>query len=86
MSTNLESSAVVTELKKVSFHSNFKERQCQECSNYCTIVLISHANKVMLKNFQATWEQYVNWEFPDLKDEFRNSKESEIKVSTFIVS
>ena len=38
---------------KVSFHSNPKERQCQRCSNYCNIVLISHASKVMLKIFQA---------------------------------
>ena len=34
---------------KVSFHSNPKERQCKECSNYCTVALISHASKVMLK-------------------------------------
>ena len=42
-------SAVVTILEIVSFQSNLKERQCQECSNYHTIVLISHASKVMLK-------------------------------------
>ena len=74
MSTSLENLAVVTELEKVSFHSSFKERQCQECSNYCTIVLISHANKVMLKIFQARCQQHVNREFPDLKAEFRNSQ------------
>ena len=34
---------------KVSFHSNPKERQCQKCSNYCTIALISHTDKVILK-------------------------------------
>ena len=33
----------------VSFHSNPKERNAKECSNYLTIVLISHASKVMLK-------------------------------------
>ena len=38
---------------KVSFYSNHKERQCQRCSNYCTIALISHASKVMLKILQA---------------------------------
>ena len=41
--------AVATGLEKVSFHSNTKERQCQRCSNYCTIALISHASKMMLK-------------------------------------
>ena len=44
MPANLENSAVVTALEKVGFHSNPKE-----CSNYCTIALISHAGKVMLK-------------------------------------
>ena len=41
MPANVENSAVATGLEKVSFHSNPKERQCQEGSNYCTIALIS---------------------------------------------
>ena len=41
MPANLENSAVATGLEKISFHSNSKERQCQRCSNYCTISLIS---------------------------------------------
>ena len=49
MSANLENLAVVTGLEKVNYHSNPKERQCPKCSNYCTIALISHASKVMLK-------------------------------------
>ena len=68
MSANLENSAVATGLEKVSFHSNPKERQCQrmampkngnakECSNYCTIALISHASQVMLKILQARLQQ-----------------------------
>ena len=48
MPANLESSAVAIGLEKVSFHSNPKQ-----CSNYCTITLISHASKVMLKILQA---------------------------------
>ena len=39
MPANLENSAVATGLEKVSFHSNPKERQCQECSNYRTVAL-----------------------------------------------
>ena len=40
-------------LEKVSFHSNPKEGNAKECSNYRTIALISHASKVMLKILQA---------------------------------
>ena len=67
MPANLENSAVATGLEKVSFHSNPKERQCQECSNYLTIALISHASKVMLKILQARVQQYVNRELPDIQ-------------------
>ena len=74
MPANLENSAVATGLEKVSFHSNPKERQCQECSNYCTITLISHASKVMLKVLQARLQQYMNWEFPDVQAGFRKGR------------
>ena len=53
MAANLENSAVATGLEKVSFHSNPKEGHAKECSNYCTLALISHASKVMLKILQA---------------------------------
>ena len=45
---------------KVGFHSNPKERQCQKCSNYHKITLISYASKVMLKILQARFQQYMN--------------------------
>ena len=67
----LENSAVATGLEKVSFHSNPKERQCQKCSNYRKIALISHASKVMLKILQARLQQYVNRELPDVQAGFR---------------
>ena len=70
MPANLENSSVTTGLEKVSFHSNPKERQCQECSNYRTIALISHANKIMLKILQARLQQYVNRELPDVQAAF----------------
>ena len=57
---NLENSAVTTGLEKVSFHFNPKKRQCQECSHYHTIALISHSSKVMLKILQARLQHYVN--------------------------
>ena len=74
MPANLENSAVATGLEKVHFHSNSKERQCQECSNYRTIALISHANKVMLKIPQARLQQYVNCELPDVQAGFRKGR------------
>ena len=42
-----------------------KKGNAKECSNYCTIALISHASKVMLKILQARLQQYVNRELPD---------------------
>ena len=43
-----------------------KKGNVKECSNYCTIALISHASKVMLKILQARLQQYVNHEIPDV--------------------
>ena len=74
MPTNLENSAVATELERVSFHFNPKERKCQECSNYHTIPLISHTSKVMLKILQARLQQYVNHELPDVQTGFRKGR------------
>ena len=69
MPANVENSAVATGLEKVSFHSNPKE-----CSNYCTIALISHASKVMLKILQARLQHYVNCELPDVQAGFRKGR------------
>ena len=71
MPANLENSAVATGMEKVSFHSNPKERQCQRMLRLCTIALISHASKVMLKILQARLQQYVNRELPDVQAGFR---------------
>ena len=67
MPTNLENSAVATGLKKVSFHSSPKEGNAKECPNYCTITLILHASKVMLKILQARLQQYMNQELSDVQ-------------------
>ena len=74
MLANLENSTVATGLEKVSFHSNPKERQCQRCSNYLTILLISHASKVMLKILQARLQQYMNHEISDVQARLRKGK------------
>ena len=51
-----------------------KKGNAKECSNYCTIALISHANKVMLKIFQASLQQYMNYELPDVHAGFRKGR------------
>ena len=50
--------------------------------NYCTIALISHASKVMLKILQGRLQQYVNCELPDVQAGFRNAEEPGIKLPT----
>ena len=62
---------MATGLEKVSFHFNPKERQAKECSNYCTITLISHALKIMIKILQARLQQYMNCELTDVQAGFR---------------
>ena len=74
MTANLENSAVATGLGKVSFHSNHKERQCQRCSNYHTIALISHASKEILKILQASFQQYLNPELADAQAGFKKGR------------
>ena len=74
MPANLEDIAVATGLEKVSFHSISKKGNSKECSNYRTIALISHVNKVMLKILQARLEQYVNHELPDFHARFRKGR------------
>ena len=78
MQTNLENSGVATGLEKVSFHSSPKESNAKECSNYCTIALISHASKVIL---QARLQQYVNCEIPDVQAEFRKGRGSRDQIA-----
>ena len=66
---------------KVSFHSNPKERQCQKCSNYHTIALISHTSKVMLKILQARLQQYVNRELPDVPAGFQKGRGTRYQIA-----
>ena len=51
-----------------------KKGNGKECSNYYTIVLISHASKVMLKILQDRLQQYVNCELPDVQSGFRKGR------------
>ena len=51
-----------------------KKGNTKECENYCPIALISHASKVVLKILQATLQQYVNCELPDVQSGFRKGR------------
>ena len=52
-----------------------KKGNAKECSNYCTIALISYTSKVMLKILQARLQQYINRELPDVQASFRKGRE-----------
>ena len=63
-----------------------KKGNAKEYSNYCTLVLISHASKIMLKILQARLQQNMNLEHPDVQAGFRKGREPEIKFPAFIRS
>ena len=65
---------MATGLEKVSFHSNPKKGNAEECSNYHTTALISHASKVRLKILQARLQQYMNHELSDVQAGFRKGR------------
>ena len=67
-------SAVVTGLEKVSFIPIPKKGNAKEYSNYRTIALISHTSKIMLKILQASLQQYMNHELPDVQAGFRKGR------------
>ena len=58
-----------------------KKGNAKECSNYCTIALISQTSKVMLKILQARLQQYVNFQM--FKLVLEKAEEPEIKLPTF---
>ena len=61
--------------KRSVFIPTPKKGKAKGCSNYCTIALISHASKVMLKILQARLQQYVNCELPDVQARFKKAEE-----------
>ena len=72
MPANLENSAVATGLFFILIS---KKGNAKECSNYCTIALISHDSKVMLKiPVEARVQQYVNHALPDVQAGFRKGR------------
>ena len=79
-----KNSTVATGLEKVSFISIPKKGNAKECSNYHTIVLISHASKVMLKILQARIQQYVNCELPDVQAGFRKGRGTRYQITNIL--
>ena len=58
----------------------------KECSNSCTVALISHASKVMLKSLQARLQQYMKHEFPDVQVDLEKAEEPVIKLAASVGS
>ena len=74
MPTNLENSAVATELKRSVFIPIPKKGNATEYSNYCTIALISHTIKGILKILHVRLQQYMNGEFQEVQSVFRKGR------------
>ena len=72
--------------KRSVFIPTPKKGNAKECSNYCTISLISQASKVMLKLLQARLQQYVDVNFQMFKLDFEKAEESEMKLPTSVGS
>ena len=63
-----------------------KKGNTKECLNYCTIALILHASKVMLKILQARLQQYVNQELSNVQAGFRKGKGTQAKLAMSVGS
>ena len=82
MPANLENSAVATGLERSVFIPIPKKGNARECSNYLTIVFISHASKVMLKILQDRLQQYVSQELPDVQVGFRKGRGTRDQIAS----
>ena len=74
MPAHLETQQWPQDWKRSVFIPIPKKGNAKECSNYCTIALISHTSKVMLKILQVRLQQHMNWELPGVQVGFRKSR------------
>ena len=81
MPGNLKNSAVATGLEMISFHSSPRKGNAKELSNCHTIVLVSHASKVMLKILQARLQEFMSQECPDVHAEFWRGRRSKDQIA-----
>ena len=84
MPANLENSAVATGLKRSVSIPFPKKGNAKECSNYCTIALISHASKVRCTILQARLQQYVNRKLPDVQAGFRKGRGTRDQIANML--
>ena len=80
MTANIENSAVATDWKRSLLFRIPKKGNAKECSNYCTIALISYASKVMLKILQPKLQYYVNHELPEVQAGFRKGRRTRDQI------
>ena len=69
--------------KRSVFISIPKKGNAKECSNYCTVALISQGSKAMLKILQARLQQSVNCELPHVQSGFRKGRGTRDQISNF---
>ena len=74
MSTNLKNSSMTAGLEKSVLFPIPKKSNTKECSDCCTVMLISHASNVMLKILKYSLHQYTNLEFPEFQARFRKGR------------
>ena len=86
MPANLENSSVAMGLERLVFIPVPKKGNAKECSNYCTIALISHASKVMLKILQPGFSNTWTMNFQMFKLVLEKAEEPEIKLPTSVGS
>ena len=72
---------MTTGLEKSVFFPIPKKSNTKECSDCCTIVLISHASKVMLKILQDRLQKHMNKEIPDVQAAFRKGRETRDQIA-----
>ena len=86
MPANLENSAWPQDWKRSVFIPIPKKGNAKECSNYCTVTIISHDSKVMLKILQARLQQYMKCKLPDVQLDLEKAEDPEIKSPTSVGS
>ena len=77
MPANTENSTVATGLENVKV----RKGNAKECLNYCTIALILHASKVMLKILQDRLQQYINCELTDIQAGFSKGRRTRDQIA-----
>ena len=84
MPANLETQQWPQDWKRSVFILMSKKGNAKECSNHCTIVLISYASNLMLKIPQARFQQYVNWGFLDARAGFRKGRGTRCQTANIL--